>query len=127
MANFDRLQYYMPVDEKEKERLDILHTMILAARPKDKRLLLTHFAEKEENDSLTNEPARVLDLGHGTGIWLLDMAKKHRRTRFDGVDLANMVPRYVHPNIDINPMRDYENPWALGQASFDLIHMQMGF
>lgn len=23
-------------------------------------------------------------------------------------------------------MRDYENPWALGESSFDLIHMQMG-
>lgn len=123
-ADINSLQYYMPIDDKEQERLDITHTMILAARPKRYRYHLAPFEEGME--PVTYEPRRVLDLGCGTGMWLLDMARKYPHTRFEGVDLANMVPRYLLPNVDVNPRRDYENPWALGESSFDLVHMQMG-
>lgn len=101
-----------------------MHTMIQAARPKSRRLHNAPFVERP--DKLTGQYPRVLDLGFGTGIWLLDMANKYERTEFYGLDLANMIPPTVHHNLDFRPHVDYESPWAMGESSFDLIHLQMG-
>lgn len=117
-------QYLMPVDSKEQERLDIMHTMILAARPKPQRLHHAPYTERIGPER--REPPRVLDLGHGTAMWLIDMQQKYQSTEFHGLDMAHMAPRELPPNIDLYPDIDYESPWALGENSFDLIHLQMG-
>ncbi|KAK5075240.1 hypothetical protein LTR64_001445 [Lithohypha guttulata] len=126
VADYCSGQYLMPVDDKEQERLDIMHTMILAARPKRHRL--HHAPLREMYDPETRQGTKVLDLGHGTGIWLLDMAERYAEahTEFHGVDLSNMAPRHVLPRVNLYQHVDFESPMALGEDSFDLIHMQMG-
>lgn len=123
-ANLSSNQYLIPIDSKEQERLDIMHTMILAARPKPNRLHHAPFVQRP--DPNTGEHPRVLDLGFGTAIWLLDMAEKYADTEFYGVDISNMAPVGLYHNIDLRSPVDYESPWALGENSFDLIHLQMG-
>lgn len=119
--------YLLPVDEKEKERLDMIHTMIRSARPRESRLHLAPFSGQSRNPVTGfEEPARVLDLGFGTAIWLLDMSKKYGGADFQGVDLANMSPESLYVNINARHHVDFEGPWSLGEDSFDLIHMQMG-
>lgn len=123
-CNFHRGQYLLPVDQKEQERLDIMHTMIQAARPKPLRL--HHAPFNPQPDPISGRRhGRVLDIGSGTAIWLLDMAEKYADTEFYGLDMANMAPDGLYHNIDIRPV-DYESPWALGEGSFDFIHLQMG-
>lgn len=124
-ANSCSGQYMMPVDAKEAERLDIIHTMIQAARPRGSRLHHAPFVEKR--DPITGEHPRVLDLGFGTGIWLLDMAEKYRNTDCVGVDRSNMAPKQLYHNVDLRTPFDYESAfWALGDNSFDFVHLQLG-
>lgn len=101
-----------------------MHTMIQAARPKLKRLHHAPFVETR--DARTGERPRVLDIGYGTAIWLLEMSDKYRETEFHGLDMADMAPPVVLPHIDLRSPVDFESPWALGEHSYDFIHMQMG-
>ena len=101
--------------------------MLLAIRPKNHRLHLAPFSPLSAN-TMTGEPepARVLDLGHGTAIWMLDMAQKYPQVDFQGIDIANMAPQSLFHNVNARHAVDFESPWALGLESYDLIHMQMG-
>ncbi|KAJ9658759.1 hypothetical protein H2198_003505, partial [Neophaeococcomyces mojaviensis] len=117
-------QYLMPIDGKEQERLDMMHTMILAATPR--HLRLHHAPFRPLANPETGEWPRVLDLGPGTGIWMMDMAEKYGKVEFIGMDLHNMGPPGEYHNVEFHTPRDYESPWAMGDNSFDLIHLQMG-
>jgi SAM-dependent methyltransferase len=111
--------YLLPCDELEKERLDILHRVLEEARRGN--LLNAPFEERPPG----HNGCRVLDLGFGTGFWLVDMAAKYRNTEFVGIDLANMGPDKILENVTLLYPRDYESPWALGEESWDIIHIQM--
>ncbi|KAH9841838.1 uncharacterized protein C8Q71DRAFT_350714 [Rhodofomes roseus] len=57
-------------------------------------------------------PPKVLDLGCGTGTWILDAAKKWKDTHFVGLDI---VP--LHPNLEeIDPILAWRVTWV--QANF---------
>lgn len=119
----------MPHDDRERDRLDVMHTMIKVLRGPTNKLVHC------PTDTLSKRPvsladyhdrARVLDLGCGTGIWMLDMAKIYPDAQFVGVDIHNMGPPTLLPNISIRAPWDYETIWAMGERSWDLIHLQMG-
>lgn len=54
----------MPNDESEKDRLDIMHELMLTMM--DRNLFLA---------PISSSPNRVLDLGTGTGVWAIDFGK----------------------------------------------------
>jgi hypothetical protein len=56
------LEYIMPNDEKEKERLDIHH-----------HISLLHLDGELHLAPIGERPDRILDLGTGTGFWAIDM------------------------------------------------------
>lgn len=60
-TDIEQKGYMVPNDEEEKDRLDIVHEMLLTMM--DRKLFLA---------PLSDPPARVLDLGTGTGIWAID-------------------------------------------------------
>jgi len=101
-----------------------MHTLFKTVRGKDNRLINAPF--REMTPSAMGERSRVLDIGCGTGIWLLDMAERYKETEFVGLDLNSMAPDTLLPNVDIKVRFDYESPWALGEGSWDLIHLQLG-
>jgi trans-aconitate methyltransferase len=115
--------YLLPCDETEKDRLDVMHTLFLTAR--SDRLLNAPFEEKPPSGPTGNR-SRVLDLGCGTGIWLLAMAERYKNTELLGIDLAGMGPESLLPNVELRFPCDYESPWSLGERSWDIIHLQMG-
>lgn len=53
--------YLMPNDEPEKDRLDMMHEMMMAMT--DRKLFLAPI----------ESPRRVIDLGTGTGIWAIQL------------------------------------------------------
>ncbi|KAF2140091.1 uncharacterized protein K452DRAFT_60631 [Aplosporella prunicola CBS 121167] len=107
--------YMYPCDEQEKDRMDIYHKLFLVAR----REALHHAP------LMANYQPRILDVGCGTGIWAIDIADKYLEAEVLGLDLVNIQPDKIPPNLRFRVPRDYESPWSLGEDSWDLIHLRM--
>ncbi|KAF1988618.1 LaeA-like protein [Aulographum hederae CBS 113979] len=114
---FRRGVYMYPCDEQEKDRMDIYHKLFDVARRE-----VLHQAPISTN---SYEPPRILDLGCGTGIWAIDMADKYQTAEVVGLDLVNIQPEKIPPNLRFRVPRDYESIWSLGEDSWDLIHVRM--
>jgi len=114
---FRRGLYMYPCDEPEKDRMDIYHQFFAVAR----RGQLHQAPVPVE----THVQPRKLDIGCGTGIWAIDMADKYLNAEVLGLDLVNIQPEKIPPNLRFRVPRDYESPWTLGEDSWDLIHLRM--
>ncbi|KAJ4397269.1 hypothetical protein N0V93_001493 [Gnomoniopsis smithogilvyi] len=125
-------KYLFPVDEIEMDRMDAMHKFFMVARRYN--LCGAHIIDL---DNLNQAPAnpQILDLGCGTGIWALDVAKKFwdvRENKFkDGhvwaVDKClDMQPQNIYPNSSFIYL-DMEEPWPAEVApdSKHLIHARM--
>ncbi|KAJ5096733.1 Secondary metabolism regulator laeA [Penicillium angulare] len=112
---YHRGMYLLPCDEEEQDRLDIFHKLMTVARASDGLIYAPHPAN-----------SRILDLGCGTGIWCIEVANKYPDSYVVGTDLAPMQPANKPKNVDFHAPFDFEGPWAMGEDSWDLIHLQMG-
>lgn len=93
--------YFMPNDENEQDRLDLMHHL-LKILTDGKR----YFAPiKREN------LRRVLDAGCGTGIWSIEMGDKFPEAEILGNDLSPVQPAWVPPNVKFE-VDDLEAPWT---------------
>ncbi|KAF4993763.1 hypothetical protein FGRMN_6237 [Fusarium graminum] len=83
-------KYHLPNDQVENERLDLQH-----------HLFLLTFGDRLglAPPNRADTPAkRVLDLGTGTGIWVIDYADENPGAEIIGVDLSPIQPNFVPPN-----------------------------
>jgi len=67
-------------------------------------------------------PHRILDLGTGTGIWVMDVAAKHPEATVKGTDLSPIQPAWVLPNAYFE-IDDYNIEWD-DIDKYDLIHQR---
>ncbi|KAI9679054.1 MAG: hypothetical protein M1829_001724 [Trizodia sp. TS-e1964] len=108
--------YFLPNDESEQTRENIIHQVFL-------RLL---------NNSLTMHPLpppvaptapfRILDVGTGTGDWALAIAEAHPTSIVTGTDLSAIQPTAIPPNV-VFEVDDAEEEWLFSQP-FDFIHIR---
>lgn len=69
-----------------------------------------------------NTPQRILDLGTGTGSWVLDMAEDFPQAEIIGVDLSPIQPNWAPPNCRFF-VDDIESDWTFRpEEAFDFIH-----
>ncbi|KAI9754185.1 MAG: hypothetical protein M1815_005757 [Lichina confinis] len=104
-------EYPLPNDEKEQDRLDLihhLHNLILDGK--------LHLA------SIGRNPGRVLDVGTGTGIWAIDFADEYPSAEVIGTDLSPIQPPWVPPNLKFE-VDDAESEWTHA-TKFDYIHLR---
>ncbi|TAQ86438.1 hypothetical protein B7494_g5246 [Chlorociboria aeruginascens] len=92
-------KYMLPNDENEMERLDLQHYIWLMTT--EGQLHLAPFDKP---------PARVLDVGTGSGIWAIEF----------GSDLSPVQPLLVPPNCHFE-IDDLDDDWAYTQP-FDYVH-----
>ncbi|KAF2668219.1 LaeA-like protein [Microthyrium microscopicum] len=113
---FRRGMYLYPCDEDEKDRMDIYHKIFEVARRGQ-----LHTAPIISSH---NEPARIMDVGCGTGIWAIDIADRYPTAEVLGLDLVNIQPEKIPPQLRFRVPIDHEGPWTFGEESWDLIHIQ---
>ncbi|KAF4334953.1 mrna 3 end-processing yth1 [Fusarium beomiforme] len=125
----DYTEYNVPNDEEENERLDLQHALFL--RTFDDRLGFAPPSNPEANVK------HVLDIGTGTGIWVMDYADDHPGAEVGsqlahcsllivqviGVDLSPIQPSFVPPNVRFI-IDDIEEEWQYS-TRFDYIHSRM--
>lgn len=105
-------RWVLPVDDKELDRLDVHH-----------HLILTAMVNKLYYAPLPSDFAgRALDLATGTGIWAIDFADTHPGAHVIGNDLAPTMPGWVPPNVQFY-IDDIEETWTYSESEqFDFIH-----
>ncbi|KAK4205053.1 S-adenosyl-L-methionine-dependent methyltransferase [Triangularia verruculosa] len=107
--------YSFPNDEREQERLDMIHHVFYRAL--GDRLFL---APINPNDGL-----RILDIGTGTGLWAIHLGEEYPGAKeIIGNDLSPIQPRWVPPNVRFL-VDDVEMDWVQvgeGVKPYDYIH-----
>ncbi|KIM24059.1 hypothetical protein M408DRAFT_331978 [Serendipita vermifera MAFF 305830] len=115
-------QYYLPTDDPEWERLDKQHVAVvlgLGGLYPAKEVVRAVLAQQE------GVQKSILDLGCGTGVWAVEMAKEFPWADVVGVDLAlcplepeNVPPncRFEMDNLNLG-LSHYEN-------QFDVVHLR---
>jgi SAM-dependent methyltransferase len=104
------LAYILPRHPAETDRLDVQHYAL-------QELLGTNFLAP------VDKPARVLDIGSGTGQWAYDVGRQFPRSLVVGLDVARSKPgapsnyRFVRANL----LRGL--PFA--ESSFDFVHQRL--
>ncbi|KAK1532304.1 methyltransferase domain-containing protein [Colletotrichum costaricense] len=108
-------KYWAPNDEREKERLDLVHNLYL--------LTFDNNLGTAPPNQLDSGVRRVLDVGTGTGIWAIEFGEDHPEADVLGIDLSASQPEFVPPNV-LFEIDDIEEPWTFTKP-FDYIHSRM--
>ncbi|KAL9101207.1 MAG: hypothetical protein Q9163_003509 [Psora crenata] len=101
--------YIMPNDESELDRLDLTHNMFKIT-----------MGMKLFNAPIAEKPARILDVGTGTGIWAIEMGDEYPSAEIIGTDLSATQPTWVPSNVKFE-IDDAEQTWTF-REKFDFIH-----
>ncbi|EEH39695.2 hypothetical protein PAAG_01884 [Paracoccidioides lutzii Pb01] len=104
-------EYFMPNDEEEQERLDLMH-----------HLFLLSYDEKLYSAPIPKNIGRTLDVGCGTGIWAIDFADAHPTAKVIGTDLSAIQPGYIPENLQFE-VDDAEEDWQYNHL-FEFIHIR---
>ncbi|KAI0363123.1 S-adenosyl-L-methionine-dependent methyltransferase [Pilatotrama ljubarskyi] len=109
--------YPLPVDGTEQERQDELHSLLRA-------LTETSCANYIQEALRQGAELRVVDLGTGTGSWVLDMARLFPSVSFYGVDIAPIATRFPPPNVTFE-VHDLQVTSRYTRGSFDIVHARL--
>ena len=109
-------KYHFPNDETEAQRLDLQHHIFYLTL--NGKLGLAPPAVDP-----AHAPARVLDLGTGTGNWAIDFGDEHPSSEIIGIDLSPIQPSYTPTNVSFQ-IDDFEEDWTFS-TPFDYIHSRM--
>ncbi|CAG8662217.1 13414_t:CDS:2, partial [Ambispora leptoticha] len=113
--NLSDLMYFVANDDEEAHRLSGYHEAL-----KDIWGGLFNSAVEEK----LRQGARVIDIGCGTGIWILDMAQQYPNSKFVGIDISPIQPTEgLPPNVKFIQYNVLDGlPYE--DSSFDLVHQQ---
>lgn len=106
--------YFMPNDESELTRLNIVHQIYLILL--DGRLTTT---------PLHMDRPRILDIGTGPGDWAIEMSAEHPNAQIIASDIGVFDSGLGHlslPNVDFQ-LADAQSQWTYHEP-FDLIHIR---
>jgi len=102
--------YELPNDEKEVHRLDKL------------QIVMHHIWRHNILAPISSKPARILDVGTGTGAWVVEVADRYPSAYVWGVDLSPIQPTFVPPNAEFMILDLHTELGEFAPCSFDLVH-----
>jgi SAM-dependent methyltransferase len=111
---FEDRQYWLPNDSIEINRLDLQHSIWKLS-----------FSGQLYISPIQRDVQRVLDVGTGTGAWVIDFAKEHPNTKVLGTDLSPIQPENVPENCSF-VVHNAESDWVF-EDKFDFIQGRMLF
>ena len=82
------------------------------------------FGDKLFFAPLDDNPSHILDIGTGTGIWAIDVAKYLPNTQVVGTDLSPIQSKLVPPSVRF-VVEDADQPWTFPVNHFDLVHARI--
>lgn len=94
------------------------------------RLFEFHLVKKCCFFPFTTEPKRVLDLGCGTGSWVVQCAQEWKDTTFVGLDLVSIQPNLKHlgdPSLALRVewvTANFLKPLPFKDGEFDFVHVR---
>lgn len=111
----DGVEYNLPNDEQELDRLDLQHQLFY--------MTLDGNLHRSPLNAIQGGVQDVLDVGTGTGIWAIDFADKYPEARVIGTDISPTQPNYVPPNCHFY-VDDATADWTFDHP-FDFVHGRM--
>jgi len=84
---------------------------------------LLHILEGKIHLAPVENPATILDIGTGTGIWAIDASEKFPDAEVTGTDISPIQPGWVPPNCRFE-IEDAEQAWTFNSNAFDFIHLR---
>jgi SAM-dependent methyltransferase len=105
---FGCTKYWGPDDEEAQDAQDISHH------------LWGLCLEGQLCFAQVKNPKAILDLGTGTGMWVIDIAQKYPKAGVEGWDISPIQPVWVPPNSQFL-LEDFNGEW-LGTHKYDFIH-----
>jgi hypothetical protein len=76
---------------------------------------------------IVKNPRKILDIGTGTGLWAVEMARKFPNARVKGTDLSVIQPSNAPGNVDWEISDCTDEVWDRNTSSMDFIHVSMLF
>ena len=104
-------EYYMPNDEEEQDRMRIVHQVYL------------NVFNLELTSVPLEDPEIILDVGTGTGEWVMGMAEKYPDCDVIGMDISPIQDTRVPNNCNWE-CDDAELEWERAPNSIDLVHFR---
>ncbi|KAG1553966.1 hypothetical protein G6F51_000261 [Rhizopus arrhizus] len=108
--------YILPKDEIEQDRLNSQHFAVKAL-----------FNNKNILDSIEKslpKGAAILDIGCGTGCWVMEMAVNYPEHNFTGVDLSDMFPTTIRPENAKFELMNVLGGLPFSDNTFDFVNMR---
>jgi len=102
----------LPNDMQELDRLDLQHYLL--------RSILTSNCTAN-----MTEVYDVLDIGTGTGIWILEMANEFPHVKFVGMDIAPLQPHNTLPKTCRFDLGNVLDGLTYQDGSFDYVHQRL--
>jgi SAM-dependent methyltransferase len=106
--SYGSTKYWGPDDEKAQDVQDLSHHVWSLSLKGE-----LYFAP-------VKNPRAILDLGTGTGIWVIDVADHHPEAEVEGIDVSPIQPTWVPPNSQFI-LEDFNSEWA-APNKYDFIH-----
>ncbi|KAI8376618.1 S-adenosyl-L-methionine-dependent methyltransferase [Choanephora cucurbitarum] len=100
------------------------------------RMNATHFALKalfganflntvQQTIDFDSKSTRVLDIGCGTGTWIMDMATEFPNTEFVGIDRVHIFPAAIRPPNATFKLVDVRDGLPFEDNTFDLVNTRL--
>ncbi|KAJ4480857.1 S-adenosyl-L-methionine-dependent methyltransferase [Lentinula aciculospora] len=113
--------YPLPIDTPENKRVRALHKML-------KQLIAGNYIGPVAEVLAPREGQQkvAIDLGCGTGDWIMEMAKDFPHVSFHGLDIVPIATRYPDANVQFE-LHDIGEPMRWANGSVNLIHARSIF
>ncbi|KAI8638158.1 hypothetical protein BD408DRAFT_394526 [Parasitella parasitica] len=111
--------FMLPCDDDESDRLMTMHYILKATFQGNFTAPVYNMLEN------SNTKTKVLDIGCGSGTWILEMATEFPNAEFYGIDDCPLFPNHIKPNNSHFRLHDVLEGLPYPDSEFDYVHMRM--